>query len=99
MEERHRRQRDERNQPREGEDRAAMNARHEREDATANAESDRVYANDGFVRPTYGNLPRLAQIESKWIINRLIESNRANGRLLAAGIALGAIASVWAVFL
>lgn len=63
------------------------------------AQHDEEYAALDLVRATYGNLPRLAQYESQWVIQRLIDSNKINLVLLGVGIVMSTVASIWSLFL
>lgn len=63
------------------------------------AQHDAEYVRLDLVRATLGNLPRLAQYESQWVIQRLIDSNKINLVLLGVGIVMSTIASIWSLFL
>jgi|GEM_PF-2804164 len=81
------------------EDNKAWNERHQARIGVLTAEHDQEYASLDLVRATLGNLPRLAQYESQWVIQRLIDSNKINLVLLGSGIVVTTIASIWSLFI
>lgn len=59
---------------------------------------DEYTAND-LTPATWNNIGRLAQYESQWVIQRLIDSNKGNLVLLGSGIVVTTIASIWSLFI
>lgn len=63
------------------------------------ARHDEEHAEQDFVRATLDNLPRLAQYESQWLLQRILSSNRWNLVLVGSGLVVTTLASVAALFL
>lgn len=81
------------------EEREQWNASDEIEQDALRSAQDAEFAAGGLVRPTNGNVARLAQHESQWVVGRLVEANRGNLWLLGGGIVIQTVASIWSLFL
>lgn len=66
---------------------AVMHARHDDEHAQLDS-----------TRATLDNLPHLAQFESQWLLQRILDSNRGNLVLLGSGLVVSTIASIASLF-
>lgn len=62
------------------------------------ARHDEEYAEHGFVRATIEKLPQLAQYESQWLLQRILDSNRWNLVLLGSGLVVTTVASIFSLF-
>ncbi|MBP2435898.1 hypothetical protein [Microbacterium amylolyticum] len=60
---------------------------------------DSEHGEHGFVRATLENLPHLAQHESQWLLQRILDSNRWNLVLVGSGLVVTTIASISSLFL
>lgn len=67
--------------------------------AEMHARHDAEHAEHGLARATLHNLPRLAQYESQWLLQRILDSNRWNLVLVGSGLVVTTIASVTSLFL
>lgn len=66
--------------------------------AAMHAKHDEEHASHGFARATTTNLSKLAQYESQWLLQRILDSNRGNLVLLGSGLVVTTIASITSLF-
>lgn len=81
-----------------GDDNRSWQTRREARMLLMHRQHDDEYLALDLVRATWDNLARLAQYESQWVIQRLIDSNKINLVLLGSGIVVTTIASIWSLF-
>ncbi|WP_341957497.1 hypothetical protein [Microbacterium sp. LWH13-1.2] len=66
--------------------------------AVMHARQDQEFAELDSTRATLDNLPHLAQFESQWLLQRILDSNRGNLVLLGSGLVVTTIGSIASVF-